>query len=69
MTTRTHWYGNEAEYTGRKEVRHGVDVYEIKLLEGPQTGEMKWTTNSPKEAAAQLREFGKPYRKRRGDEH
>ena len=45
--TRTNWKGDLAEYTGKHEVVHGEECYELVLLDGHRKGDKVWTYRAP----------------------
>ena len=44
----TFWKGFEAEYTGKTIQLHGAIFYEIRIVEGFMTGQIKLTQAAPK---------------------
>jgi hypothetical protein len=47
----THWKGDEGEYTGETEQRHGATWHAILMKEGPKKGQKVWTQYGPGEHA------------------
>lgn len=44
----TYFKGDAAEYTGKTDVMGGKTFYEVRMIEGHMTGELKWVTAAPK---------------------
>lgn len=47
MDNTYHYRGDRAEFTGNSNVVHGAQLYEIRMLEGHETGKLRWTTDPP----------------------
>jgi len=47
MRKQPYWKGFKAEYTGNSNMLYGGNFWEIRILEGPHSGELKWTHHAP----------------------
>ena len=44
-----YFHGDAALYTGKAEMLHGAMCYEIRMIEGHETGKLRWTYRPPKQ--------------------